>query len=130
MIEQSEKSLKQAIESLIKAGTVFDTEQLELIYHENLKVFMVDDKGQSAMLDKKTVKSMFQSKRENGDTPLNNWVEFSHIEVDGDLGHAIVIRKVDLTGVEQKFVFSIELIWEENRWQVTREVAVVQQENE
>ena len=129
MVERSEKTLKEAIQNLIKAGTTFDTEQLELIYHKNLKVFMVDDKGQSSMLDKETVKSMFQSKRENGDAPLNNWVEFSHIEVDGDLGHAIVTRKVNLTGVEQKFVFSIELIWEDNRWQVTREVAVVQPEN-
>ncbi|WP_375581419.1 hypothetical protein ABWH96_10575 [Marivirga tractuosa] len=126
MVAQSERTLKQAIESLIKAGTAFDVEQLELIYHENLKVFMVDEIGQSSKLNKKTVKSMFQSKRENGDAPLNNWAEFSHIEADGNLGHVIVIRKVNLTGIEQQFVFNIELIWEDDRWQVTREVAVVQ----
>ncbi|WP_027418946.1 hypothetical protein [Crocinitomix catalasitica] len=129
MIEQSEKTLKQVGENLIKAGTTFDIEQLAFFYHKNLKVFLVDTNGQSNMLDKKTVLTMFQSKRDNGDAPLNNWAEYSNIDVNGDLGHIIVIRKVNLTGVEQKFVFSLELIWEDNRWQVTREVAVMQPEN-
>lgn len=123
---QSEKSLKQSIESLIEAGTTFNTGKLELIYHEHLQVFMVDDKGKSTVLDKNMVKHMFQSKKENGDAPLNDWFEISDIGINGDLGHAIVIRKVNLTGVEQKFVFSIDFRWEEDRWQVTREVAVVQ----
>lgn len=130
MIEQSEKSLKQAVERLIDAGTSYDTEQLELIYHNDLKVFMVDHNGQSTVLDKNTVKSMFQSKKENGDAPLNNWVEFSYLDVNGDAGHTILIRKVNLTGVEQRFVFSIDLVWKDDRWQVIREVAVVQPENE
>ena len=129
MIAQSEKSLKQAVEALIEAGTSYDTEQLELIYNDDLSVLMVDHNGQSTMLDKKAVISMFQSKRENGDAPLNNWVEFSYLNVDGDAGHTIVIRKVNLTGVEEKFVFSIDLVWKEDRWQVIREVAVVQPGN-
>lgn len=129
MTEQSEKTLKQAVESLIMAGTTFDIDQLEVIYHEKLKIFMVDDKGQSMVQDKKAVKNMFQSKLENGDAPLNNWVEFSHVNTAGDSGHAIVIRKVNLTGIEQKFVFSIDFVWEDNRWQVIREVAVVQPGN-
>ncbi|QOD61762.1 hypothetical protein H9I45_04765 [Polaribacter haliotis] len=129
MIEQSEKTLKQAGENLIKAGTTFDIEQLDLIYHKNLKVFMVDTNGQSNMLDKNSVLTMFQSKRDNGDAHLNNWAEYSNIDLNGDLGHIIVVRKVNLTGIEQKFVFSLELVWEENRWQVTREVAVMQPEN-
>lgn len=122
----SEKSLKQAVECLIRAGTTFDTEQLKLLYHTNLTVVMVDDEGQSTILDKSAVINMFQSRQENGDLPLNNWAEFSHLEATGDYGHVIVIRKVNLMGIEQKFVFSIELLWEENRWQITREVAVVQ----
>ncbi|PTB97117.1 hypothetical protein C9994_04420 [Marivirga lumbricoides] len=126
MIVQSDKSLKQAIESLIEAGTTFNLEQLELVYHENLKVFMVDHKGKSNVLDKNMVKSMFQSKKENGDAPLNDWFEISNMEIEGNLGHAIVIRKVNLTGAEQKFVFSLNFRWEKDRWQVFREVAVVQ----
>lgn len=129
MIEQSEKGLKQVGENLIKAGTTYDIEQLDLIYHKNLKVFMVDTNSQTNMLDKNSVLTMFQSKRDNGDAPLNNWAEYSNIDLNGDLGHIIVVRKVNLTGIEQKFVFSLELVWEKNRWQVTREVAVMQPEN-
>lgn len=129
MIEQSEKSLKQVAEKMIKAGTTFDIEQLDLIYHKNLKIFLVDTNGQSNILDKNSIITMLQSKRDNGDAHLNNWVEFSNIDVNGDLGHIIVIRKVNLTGIDQKFVFSLELVWEDNRWQVTREVGVMQPEN-
>lgn len=128
MIEQSEKTLMQVAEKMIKSGTTFDIEQLDIIYHKNLKIFVVDTDGQSNMLDKNSAITMLQSKRDNGDAHLNNWAEFSNIDVNGDLGHIIVIRKVNLTGIEQKFVFSLDLVWEDNRWQVTREVAVMQPE--
>ncbi|MCQ0112525.1 hypothetical protein [Zhouia amylolytica] len=129
MIAQSEKTLKLVGENLIKAGTTFDIEALELIYHKNLKVFLVDTNGQSNMMDKNSVMGMFQAKRDNRDAPLNDWALFSSIDVNDDSGHIIVTRRVNLTGVEQKFVFSLELVWEDNRWQVTREVAVIQPEN-
>lgn len=126
MEEKSENTLKEAVKTLIKAGTTYDVQQLELTYHKNLKVFMVDENGQSNMLDKSTVLHMFQSKKDNGDTPLNDWMNFSNIELDDELGHTIITRKVNLTGKEQTFVFSIEWVWEDNRWQVSREVSVVQ----
>jgi ketosteroid isomerase-like protein len=126
MKEQSEKTLKQAIENVIKAGTTFDIEQLEHVYHENLKVILVGQNGLNGILDKQSVKGMFQAKRDNGDTPLNDWAEFNHIEANGDLGHVIVTRKVNLTGVEQRFVFSIDLVKNEDGWLVTKEVVVAQ----
>jgi len=130
MKNQSEKTLKQAIENLIKAGTSFDLEQLELIYHNNLKVFMVGRNGINPIFDKQAIKNLFQSKRENGDAHLNNWVEYNHIEANGDFGHVIVTRKINLTGIEQRLVLSLDLVWEENRWQVIREVTVNQPESE
>ncbi|MDN3667988.1 peroxiredoxin-like family protein [Echinicola jeungdonensis] len=128
MIAQSKKTLKQAIENVIQAGTTFEIEQLEQVYHENLKVIMVDQNGLNGILDKQSVKNMFQAKRDNGDSPLNDWAEFNHIQANGDLGHVIVTRKVNLTGVEQRFVFNIDLVRNGEGWLVTREVVVAQSE--
>ncbi|WP_289045669.1 hypothetical protein [uncultured Olleya sp.] len=128
MIEQSEKALKQAIENVIKVGTTFDIEQLEYIYHENVQVIMVGQNGLNGILDKQSIKAMFQAKKDNGDSPLNDSVEFNLIQANGDSGHVIVTRKVNLTGVEQRLVFSIDLIKKGDSWLVTREVVVAQPE--
>ena len=129
MIEQSEKALKQAIENVIKVGTTFDIEQLEYIYHENVQVIMVGQNGLNGILDKQSIKAMFQAKKDNGDSPLNDSVEFNLIQANGDSGHVIVTRKVNLTGVEQRLVFSIDLIKKGDSWLVTREVVVAQPED-
>ena len=129
MIEQSEKALKQAIENVIKVGTTFDIKQLEYIYHENVQVIMVGQNGLNGILDKQSIKAMFQAKKDNGDSPLNDSVEFNLIQANGDSGHVIVTRKVNLTGVEQRLVFSIDLIKKGDSWLVTREVVVDQPEN-
>lgn len=127
-MEQSEKALKQAIENVIKVGTTFDIEQLEYIYHENVQVIMVGQNGLNGILDKQSIKAMFQAKKDNGDSPLNDSVEFNLIQANGDSGHVIVTRKVNLTGVEQRLVFSIDLIKKGDSWLVTREVVVAQPE--
>ncbi|WP_047544813.1 hypothetical protein [Psychroserpens sp. Hel_I_66] len=129
MIEQSEKVLKQAIENVIKVGTTFDIKQLEYIYHENVQVIMVGQNGLNGILDKQSIKAMFQAKKDNGDSPLNDYVEFNLIQANGDSGHVIVTRMVNLTGVEQRLVFSIDLIKKGDSWLVTREVVVAQPED-
>lgn len=83
MLVQAEESLKQAVKNVIKAGTTFDIEQLEKVYHEDLRVFMVGQNGLNGILDKQSVKSMFQAKKDNGDPPLNDWADFNHIEANG-----------------------------------------------
>lgn len=130
MLVQAEESLKQAVENVIKAGTNFDIEQLELVYHEDLRVFMVGQNGLNGILDKQSVKSMFQAKKDNGDPPLNDWADFNHIEANGDVGHVIVTRKVNLTGVEQRFIFNIDLVKHAAGWLVTREIVVAQPEGQ
>ncbi|WP_303318409.1 hypothetical protein Q4Q34_10070 [Flavivirga abyssicola] len=119
---RSEIGLKQAIESLIEAGTSFDTDKLELIYHKNLQVIMINVEGQKTISDKESFKNLFDTKRKNGDPPLNTWAKFNHLEVNDNFGHVIVTRKVNLTGEESTIILSIDLVWEANRWQVTREV--------
>ncbi|WP_299253583.1 hypothetical protein [uncultured Aquimarina sp.] len=122
MTQQSKIGIKETMDSLIKTATNFDLDKLESIYHNDMKIIMIDANGQKMISNKQMFKDLFQSKRDNGDVPLNTWAEFNHIEHNGNKGHVILKRKVNLTGVEQKIALSIDLIWEENRWQVIREV--------
>lgn len=120
--QQPEIALKQTIENLIKAGTTFDIDELEFIYHKDLQFLMIDQNGQKMISDKETFKNLFQSKKENEDPPLNTWAKFVHVKANGNKGHIIVKQKVNLTGQEQTIMLSIDLILEEERWQVVREV--------
>ncbi len=121
----TELSLKQTIENLIKAGTTFDIQQLDIIYHEDLKVIMIDKNGQKTISDKQAFKDLFSTKLKNGDAPLNTWAKFNHIDVNNNIGHVIVTRKVNLTGEEQEILLSIDLVKTNEKWQVIREVIFI-----
>ncbi|MCK0128861.1 hypothetical protein [Erythrobacter sp. F6033] len=120
--DNSATQVRQAIESLIQAGTTFDVDQLDRIYHPSLQVVMTNAEGETNIADKQAFKSLFQSKREAGEAPLNTWAAFDHIEADGDTAHVLIRRRVKLLDDEQDITLSIDLIHENARWQVTREV--------
>ena len=117
-----EHAIKQTIQELIEAGTSFNTTQLERIYHDTLEVIMIDENSQVMLANKTTFKQLFQDKKAKGDAPLNTWAEFNLIQGDANKGHVLVTRKVNLTGTENKLILSIDLVYENERWQVTREV--------
>lgn len=120
--ENSISSVKQTIESLIKAGTSFDINELEIIYHNQLEVLFIDSSGNVSTSNKETFKALFQSKKNNNDAPLNSWAHFNHISVNNNKAHVIITRKVNLTDKEDTLTLSIDLTWEQTRWQVKREV--------
>ena len=116
------QAVQQAIDALIQAGTTFDIEALDRIYHDDLQVMMIDPTGSVNIADKATFKGLFEAKLAAGEPPLNTWAQFNHIHVDETTAHVLVTRKVNLTGQDQKLVLSIDLSHENDRWQVTREV--------
>lgn len=125
MENATELILKQTIENLIKAGTTFNIKQLNVIYHEDLKVILIDQNGQKTISDKQAFKDLFSTKLKNEDAPLNTWAKFNHIEVNNNTGHVIVTRKVNLTGKEQELLLSIDLVKTNENWQVIREVIFI-----
>ncbi|WP_435314940.1 hypothetical protein [Cellulophaga fucicola] len=122
MIQKLELEVKETIEKLIKTATNFDVETLNSIYHNNLQVIMINNLGEKMISSKQMFIDLFKTKRDNKDVPLNTWSEFHHIEAKGHSAHVILSRIVNLTGKEQKIILSIDLVKEDNRWQVTREV--------
>lgn len=120
--------VRQTIDDLIQTATTYDVAALDRIYHDSLHVMMIDQTHILNTADKDAFKALFTSKRDAGDPPMNTWAKFHNIKVDGDTAHVLLSRKNDLSGVNMDLTLSIDLIFEDDRWQVTREVIVLRPE--
>lgn len=120
--------VRQAIDDLIQTATTFDVDVLERIYHDNLHVVMVDTDHNVNTANKAAFKGLFASKRDAGDPPMNTWAKFHSIDVADDTAHVLLSRKNDLSGTNMDLMLSIDLIHEDDRWQVTREVIFLRPE--
>lgn len=120
--------VRQAIDNLIQTATTYDVATLERIYHDNLHVMMIDNNHTLTTTDKEGLTALFASKRDAGDPKMNTWAKFHNIQVDGDTAHVLLSRKTNLTGMDMDLTLSIDLIFEDDRWQVTREVIFLRPE--
>ncbi len=117
--------VREAIEHLIESGSTYNLEELERLYHRDLKIFIVDEDGNAQVLDRARNMEMFQQRRDAGLDPLNRWAEFRHIEAKDEAGFVIVTRKMELRGRPETFVLAIHLVREDERWQVVQETIFV-----
>ncbi|CAM1345059.1 nuclear transport factor 2 family protein [Tenacibaculum amylolyticum] len=125
-LQTNTKTVIQTIENLIAAGTQFDIDTLESLYHGKLQVIFINTKNEKVISNKQQFIALFQQKKENNEAPLNTWSQFHHTEIKETTAHIILSRKVNLTGKEEHLVLSIDLVYEENRWQIIREIIVTQ----
>lgn len=123
-----EADVRQAMDDLIQTATTYDVATLERIYHDRLHVVMIDHEGNLTTANKEGFKALFASKRDAGDPPMNTWANFHRIDVTGDAAHVVVSRKNDLSGVNMDLTLSIDLVREDDRWQVLREVIFLRPE--
>lgn len=123
-----EETVRQAVEELIQTATSYDVDVLERIYHDDLKVIMIDTEDNINIADKSGFKGLFKNKRDAGDPPMNTWAKFHKIDVEGDKAHVLLSRKNDLSGQEMILTLSIDLVFEDDRWQVAREVIFLRPE--
>ncbi len=122
--------VKQTINDLIQTATNYDVEALERIYHDDMKVVMIDTQHNVNTADKAAFKGLFASKGAAGDPPMNTWAKFHRIDVDGDNAHILLSRKNDLNGQDMDLILSIDLVHEDDRWQVIREVIFLRPEDQ
>ncbi len=120
--------VKQAIDELIQTATNYDVDVLERIYHDDLQVIMVDTDDNVNTADKTAFKNLFASKKEAGDPPMDTWAHYHRIDVNGDKAHVLLSRKNDLSGTNMVLILSIDLVHEDDRWQVLREVIFLRPE--
>jgi ketosteroid isomerase-like protein len=125
-ISRAESEVKQTVENLINIATSYDIDSLANIYHDQLKVTMVDHLGNVNFASKDDFIQVFKAKKAVGDPPMNTWAEWHHIEADGDKGLVVLSRKNNLNGADMKLFLSLDLVYETERWQVIREVIYLQ----
>lgn len=120
--------VRQAIDDLIQTATTYDVDTLDRIYHDDLQVVMIDTDHNLNTADKEAFKALFATKRDAGDPPMNTWAKYHSIDVDRDTAHVLLSRKNDLSGMNMDLTLSIDLVFEDSRWQVTREVIFLRPE--
>lgn len=125
---KQEEDVRQAIDELIETATSYDVETLARIYHDDLHVIMIDTDHNVNTADKSTFTELFKMKRDAGDPPMNTWAKYHRIEVDGNNAHILLSRKNDLSGTNMDLILSIDMVLEDQRWQVTREVIFLRPE--
>ncbi|WP_298922242.1 nuclear transport factor 2 family protein [uncultured Roseobacter sp.] len=116
------REVRNAIDDLIQTATTYDVDTLDRIYHNNLHVVMIDTDHNLNTANKDTFKGLFAAKRDAGDPPMNTWAKYHSIDVRGDTAHVLLSRKNDLSGVDMDLTLSIDLVHDDGRWQVKREV--------
>ncbi|WP_299840352.1 hypothetical protein [uncultured Tenacibaculum sp.] len=114
--------VKRTIDDLIQTATTYDIKKLDIIYHDNLNVIMIDVDDNLNTANKDTFKAIFKSKKEAGEPSMNTWAKYHKIDVNDNKAHVLLSRKNNLSGINQILLLSIDLIFEDNRWQVIREV--------
>ncbi|MBH0021166.1 hypothetical protein I6F40_12515 [Pseudoalteromonas sp. SWXJ133] len=114
-------AVKEAIDSLIKSASNHDIDALNLIYHDNMQVVMIDPSGQVHKADKVAFKAMIEANKNNG-APMNTWAKFHHVEANPETGLVVLSRKNNLAGKDMMLDLSIDFVYENGRWQVIREV--------
>lgn len=124
-LNHQQLELKQRVEELIDSGCNYKLDNLANIYSRELKVVMVSPEGNAMAMDYDQVMELFQTKKQNGDPPLDSSAVFNYFEVDGDLGYVVVTRNVALMGTPQEVVFNLTLSGVSGSWKVVREFAVV-----
>jgi ketosteroid isomerase-like protein len=123
------EEIKQIMNDLIQIATSYDIDELDRIYHDDMNILMIDTEGTVNTANKTDFIQIFQAKKDAGDPPMNTWADLHQIDVDGDKAHVLVSRKNDLSGQNMFLILSIDFIFQDNRWQITREVIFLRPED-
>ncbi len=119
------EAIRKTMDALIQAGTSFDLEALDHLYHDDMQILMIDQSGTLNKADKPGFTAMFKGLKETSSGPMNTWAQYNDITSDGDKGHVLITRKNDLAGAPSLMVLSIDLVFDDNRWQIVREVIFI-----
>lgn len=117
-------TLKAALDSLIHAASHSDVDMLDRIYHQDMKILMLTPDGSLNVSDKAAFMDFIKAAMGGEDKP-NTWAKYHSVSVEGDTGHIFLSRRNNLMGAERHITLSIDFVFEDDRWQITREVIVV-----
>lgn len=119
------RAVRATIEALVEHGSRYHVDELERIYHRDLEVVMIDEDGEVAVTSRDENMAYFRSRHDDGASPLSRWTRFNHIAAGDRTGHVLVTRRMQFRDRPERLLLSIDLVREDGRWQVIREVVFI-----
>lgn len=118
--------VRTVIECLIHNGCHYNLEELDELYHPDLKIIIINETGQILTFNRQENMDFFAAKKASGAPPLDTSVEFNYIEANSITAYAIVTRYMNMGYRPEKIIFSLELKKTSGTWQIYRETAFAQ----
>lgn len=122
MTEMTEATLRSRVDELMNAGVSADMKKLDSIYHEDIVVMDLSIDGRLVTLKKREFMAMLEQTFKGKNPGDHLWAKIHSLTVSGDKGHVLISRKIPVGGPQMMIDLSIDFVFEEGRWQVTREV--------
>lgn len=130
MTEKTEAALRNRIDELMQAGVSANMKKLDEIYHRDLRIMMLAPDGQLMSVDKPGCLDLLQRSFEGKNPEDHMWAKLHDVSVSGDRGHVLISRKIPIDGPQMMIDLSIDLVFEDGRWQVIREVNIAHPDTE
>lgn len=116
------KVVKDTLDNLIHSVSNAQLDVLETLYHENMTIYMLDESKDLHLMGKRDFIDYLKLSTKDGNVP-NTWAKYHRVEADEKHGLVLISRKINLGGgKERDITLSIDFIFEDDRWQITREV--------
>lgn len=122
MTENTKEALNAKVQDLMKYGTSANMEELDKIYHEDIIVMDLSIDGRLVTLQKQSFMNMLKEAFKDKVPEEYMWSKIHSLTVNGDKGHVLISRKIPVGGPLMHIELSIDFIFEDGRWQVTREI--------
>jgi len=122
MTEKTEEALHAKVQDLMKYGTSANMEELDRIYHDDIVVMDLGIDGRLVTLRKDGFMAMLKEAFKDKIPEDHMWSKIHSLTVEGDKGHVLISRKIPVGGPKMHIELSIDFVFEDGRWQVTREV--------
>ncbi len=122
MTGNTEQALHDKVQDLMKYGTSANMEELDRIYHDDIVVMDLGIDGRLVTLEKAAFMAMLKDAFKDKIPEDHMWARIHSLTVNGDRGHVLISRKIPVGGPKMQIDLSIDFVFEDGRWQVTREV--------
>ncbi|KUP90804.1 nuclear transport factor 2 family protein [Tritonibacter horizontis] len=122
MTENTKEALLAKVQDLMKYGTSANMEELDKIYHKDIIVMDLNIDGRLVSLKKQGFMEMLKEAFKDKIPEDHMWSKIHSATVNDDRGHVLISRKIPVGGPKMHIELSIDFVFEDGRWQVTREV--------
>ncbi|SCZ71698.1 hypothetical protein [Epibacterium ulvae] len=122
MTEMTTDALRAKLQDLMVYGTSANLTELDKIYHKDIVVMDLNIDGRLVTLHKQEFMAMLKEVFKDKIPEEHMWSKIHSLTVDGNRGHVLISRKIPVGGPKMHIELSIDFVFEDGRWQVTREV--------